>query len=78
MGCWRCPRRAPAARSAPARAGSAGYFGSVDEIQRQIELAYASDEQLLRESALVGMGRSMQSVAADDGRELESQRRRSL
>lgn len=38
---------------------SAGYFGSIDEIQRQIELAYASDEQLLRESALVAMGRSM-------------------
>ena len=30
-----------------------------DEIQRQIALAYASDEQLLRESALVAMGRSM-------------------
>ena len=38
---------------------SAGYFGSIDEIQRQIELAYTSDEQLLRESALVAMGRSM-------------------
>jgi HEAT repeat protein len=38
---------------------SAGYFGSIDEIQRQIELAYAGDEQLLRESALVAMGRSM-------------------
>jgi len=38
---------------------SAGYFGSIDEIQRQIELAYASDEQLLRESALMAMGRSM-------------------
>ncbi len=38
---------------------SAGYFGSSDAIQRQIELAYANDEQLLRESALVAMGRSM-------------------
>jgi HEAT repeat protein len=38
---------------------SAGYFASVDEIQRQIELAYASDEQLLRESALMAMGRSV-------------------
>src|SRR4051812_12062789 len=36
---------------------SAGYFGSVAEIQRQIELAYTGDEQLLRESALVAMGR---------------------
>ena len=46
---------------------SAGYFGSIDEIQRQIELAYASDEQLLRESALVAMGRSMlRALAADD------------
>ena len=39
---------------------SAGYFEDDDEIQRQIALAYASDEQLLRESALVAMGRSMQ------------------
>ncbi|HEU5100675.1 MAG TPA: HEAT repeat domain-containing protein [Roseiflexaceae bacterium] len=38
---------------------SAGYFASVDEIQHQIELAYASDEQLMRESALAAMGRSM-------------------
>lgn len=38
---------------------SAGYFEDDDEIQRQIALAYASDEQLLRESALVAMGRSM-------------------
>src|SRR5262249_7717325 len=38
---------------------SAGYFASADEIQRQIELAYASAEQLMRESALAAMGRSM-------------------
>jgi HEAT repeat protein len=37
----------------------AGYFADMDEVQREIELAYASDEQLLRESALVAMGRSM-------------------
>ncbi|HEX9369600.1 MAG TPA: HEAT repeat domain-containing protein [Roseiflexaceae bacterium] len=36
----------------------AGYFADA-EVQRQVELAYASDEQLLRESALVAMGRSM-------------------
>ena len=30
-----------------------------DEIQRQVGLAYAGDELLLRESALVAMGRSM-------------------
>ena len=29
------------------------------DVQREIERAYASDEQLLRESALVAMGRSM-------------------
>jgi len=53
---------------------SAGYFGSIDEIQRQIELAYASDEQLLRESALVAMGRSMlDRWLPTIGRELESQ-----
>jgi HEAT repeat protein len=40
---------------------SAGYFADIAEVQRQIELAYASDEQLLRESALVAMGRSMSS-----------------
>jgi HEAT repeat protein len=38
---------------------SAGYLASTDEIQRQIELAYASNEQLLRESAITAMGRSM-------------------
>jgi HEAT repeat protein len=38
---------------------SAGYFAGVVEIQRQVEQAYQSDEQLLRESALVAMGRSM-------------------
>jgi HEAT repeat protein len=38
---------------------SAGYFANAAEVRRQIELAYASDEQLLRESALVAMGRSM-------------------
>jgi HEAT repeat protein len=53
---------------------SAGYFGSIDEIQRQIELAFASDEQLLRESALVAMGRSMlERWLPQIGRELESQ-----
>ena len=40
---------------------SAGYFANEAEVQRQIGLAYASDEQLLRESALVAMGRSMSS-----------------
>jgi HEAT repeat protein len=39
---------------------SAGYFADSSEVQREIELAYAGDEQLLRESALVAMGRSMQ------------------
>jgi HEAT repeat protein len=38
---------------------SAGYFANAIDIQRQVELAYQSDEQLLRESALVAMGRSM-------------------
>lgn len=38
---------------------SAGYFAESDPIQQQAELAYRSDEQLLRESALVAMGRSM-------------------
>jgi len=52
---------------------SAGYFGSIDEIQRQIELAYTSDEQLLRESALVAMGRSMlERWLPTIGRELTS------
>jgi HEAT repeat protein len=39
---------------------SAGYFADDAEVQRRIELAYTGDEQLLRESALVAMGRSMQ------------------
>ncbi len=38
---------------------SAGYFAGEDEIQRRVGLAYQSDEQLWRESALVAMGRSM-------------------
>ncbi len=37
---------------------SAGYFDD-DDVQQQIERAYASDDQLLRESAVVAMGRSM-------------------
>ncbi len=38
---------------------SAGYFANSEDVRRQIEIAYASDEQLLKESALVAMGRSM-------------------
>ena len=38
---------------------SAGYFASNDTIQEQVAQAYGSSEQLLRESALVAMGRSM-------------------
>jgi HEAT repeat protein len=38
---------------------SAGYFTDTPEVLRETELAYTSDEQLLRESALVAMGRSM-------------------
>jgi HEAT repeat protein len=38
---------------------SAGYFADTDDLQREIALAYQGDEQLLRESALVAMGRSM-------------------
>jgi HEAT repeat protein len=38
---------------------SAGYFADSPQVQREIELAYAGEEQLLRESALVAMGRSM-------------------
>jgi hypothetical protein len=38
---------------------SAGYFAANVEVQRQVAVAYDSDEQLLRESALVAMGRSM-------------------
>jgi HEAT repeat protein len=37
----------------------AGYFAALPEVQREIEQAYAADEQLLRESAMVAMGRSM-------------------
>jgi HEAT repeat protein len=52
---------------------SAGYFATTDEIQHQIELAYASDEQLLRESALTAMGRSvLPRWLPTIGRELES------
>jgi HEAT repeat protein len=39
---------------------AAGYFSDEDVVQREIERFYASDDQLLRESALVAMGRSMQ------------------
>jgi HEAT repeat protein len=38
---------------------SAGYFADSPDVQREVERAYASDEQLLRESSLVAMGRSM-------------------
>lgn len=38
---------------------SAGFLANQPTIQQQVELAYAGDEQLLRESALVAMGRSM-------------------
>ena len=38
---------------------SAGFFAGEDTIQRQVGLAYQSDDQLWRESALVAMGRSM-------------------
>jgi HEAT repeat protein len=38
---------------------SAGYFANSAQIQGQVGLAYDSDEQLLRESSLVAMGRSM-------------------
>jgi hypothetical protein len=38
---------------------SAGYFAALPEVQREIEQSYAADEQLLRESAMVAMGRSM-------------------
>jgi HEAT repeat protein len=37
----------------------AGYFADSDEVQREVGQAYASDEQFMRESALVAMGRSM-------------------
>ena len=37
----------------------AGYFADSDEVQREVELAYAGDEQFMRESALMAMGRSM-------------------
>jgi HEAT repeat protein len=52
---------------------SAGYFADSDEVQRQIELAYRSNEQLLRESAIVAMGRSMEPRWLPIiGKELES------
>jgi HEAT repeat protein len=38
---------------------SAGFFSGDEEVQRQIQRAYASGEQLFKESALVAMGRSM-------------------
>jgi HEAT repeat protein len=38
---------------------TAGYFANVPEVQQFVGQAYESDEQLLRESALVAMGRSM-------------------
>jgi hypothetical protein len=38
---------------------SAGYFANTAAVQEQVGLAYESSEQLLRESALVAMGRSM-------------------
>lgn len=38
---------------------SAGYFAENTAVQAQIANDYATDEQLLRESALVAMGRSM-------------------
>jgi hypothetical protein len=38
---------------------SAGFFSGDEEVQRQIQRAYESTEQLLKESALVAMGRSM-------------------
>lgn len=38
---------------------SAGYFAENEPMQTEIERAYRSDEQLLRESALVAMGRSL-------------------
>ncbi|KPV47909.1 PBS lyase, partial [Kouleothrix aurantiaca] len=38
---------------------SAGYFASNDAIQEQVAQAYSSSEHLLRESALVAMGRSL-------------------
>jgi HEAT repeat protein len=38
---------------------STGYFAGDDDVQRRIQRAYESGEQLLKESALVAMGRSM-------------------
>lgn len=38
---------------------SAGYFAENEAVQREIDRAYASGEQLLQESALVAMGRSL-------------------
>lgn len=39
-----------------------GYFGSLPETQVEIGRAYAHPEQLMRESAVVAMGRSMRPV----------------
>lgn len=38
-----------------------GYFAEPDEIQQAIKRAFASHEQMLRESAMVAMGRSLQA-----------------
>jgi HEAT repeat protein len=38
---------------------SAGFFAGDDAVQRQIQHAYESGEQLMKESSLVAMGRSM-------------------
>ncbi|GAB4109615.1 MAG: HEAT repeat domain-containing protein [Roseiflexaceae bacterium] len=52
---------------------SAGYYGSDDDVLDLIERAYASNEQELKESALVAMGRSMlPRWLPTIGRELES------
>jgi HEAT repeat protein len=52
---------------------SAGYYGSDETVQEQIERAYAGDEQELKESALAAMGRSMlPRWLPVIGRELES------
>lgn len=39
---------------------SIGYFSNVEQVQTEIGKAYAHPEQMMRESALVAMGRSMQ------------------
>jgi HEAT repeat protein len=38
-----------------------GYFAHTEDIQQAIKQAFASNEQMLRESALVAMGRSLQT-----------------